>query len=514
MLLHEIINKNKIILNILKDKKLARNNSYNFLLINDDKININEDEDEYNNDTMNDLDYDKQEINKNYEDNIDPEILLDEEYLLQTRSIVRNISGNQPFWKPISQPAIYAINFFVNASGNAVAIYRYGTAFSFLSVSASLIYTGTCNYIGNNARSGYPIGNIYSGNQTAIKNFNAIGNTQNSFQYGNILGSGVAFGGTIYAIAQDNNGNIYIGGNFLIEVPPIGGIPQQGIGGLAKWNGTSWSAIGNPSTNTFFLNGRSAVYSIVIDGTNIYVGGYFNYINDTEQTLANKAASFAVWNGAFWSNGDIGVYDDFNASGSIYAMKKYKNLLFIGGTISKVGTVSSSPIFTLLNCRNIFQLNIPISGGIGRVNGGLSSSVYSIDVDTAGNLYIGGSFVAAYQTTSITSNISAFKIVRSTLNTNGTRRWQALITRVTINRVTRSFNGVGIKGAVYAVAINPKKTNEIWIGGTFLETFFGLDSRRRPIRNARLNGAFISSFLWQTDFRWIKQPYVITNVGT
>src|SRR6185436_14123382 len=74
--------------------------------------------------------------------------------------------------------------------------------------------------------------------------------------------------------------DLYAGGIFTMA----GGTAATNI---AKWNGSSWSALGSG------LNGH--VYALAVLGGELYVGGYF--------TMAGGSAAnyIAKWNGSTWS---------------------------------------------------------------------------------------------------------------------------------------------------------------------------------------------------------------------
>jgi hypothetical protein len=58
-------------------------------------------------------------------------------------------------------------------------------------------------------------------------------------------------------------------------------------GGVAKWNGTSWSSLGNGVNNL--------AVALAVSGTDVYVGGLFT-------TAGGAPASYiAKWNGSAWS---------------------------------------------------------------------------------------------------------------------------------------------------------------------------------------------------------------------
>lgn len=59
-----------------------------------------------------------------------------------------------------------------------------------------------------------------------------------------------------YSAVMDGAGDLYIGGMF----DAVGVTRPTGI---AKWNGSSWSALGS---------GMSPVYALAVSGTNLYAG--------------------------------------------------------------------------------------------------------------------------------------------------------------------------------------------------------------------------------------------------
>src|SRR5208337_4286493 len=64
----------------------------------------------------------------------------------------------------------------------------------------------------------------------------------------------------VEAMAVDASGNLYVGGQFTF----IGTVPANGI---AKWDGSAWSALGSG------MNG--GVNALAASGTNLYAGGGF-----------------------------------------------------------------------------------------------------------------------------------------------------------------------------------------------------------------------------------------------
>ncbi len=84
----------------------------------------------------------------------------------------------------------------------------------------------------------------------------------------------------VYVLVSDGAGNIYAGGDFT----SMQGVPA---GGIAKWDGTTWSALGSGVSGT--------VNAIAISGSDVYVGGGFS------QAGGIAAKNVAKWNGTSWS---------------------------------------------------------------------------------------------------------------------------------------------------------------------------------------------------------------------
>ena len=67
--------------------------------------------------------------------------------------------------------------------------------------------------------------------------------------------------GLVYAAVVDGSGNLYIGGSFTVA----GGVIANGI---AKWNGSSWSALGSGMNGgaALVLSGRTCTRGALHDG--------------------------------------------------------------------------------------------------------------------------------------------------------------------------------------------------------------------------------------------------------
>jgi hypothetical protein len=103
------------------------------------------------------------------------------------------------------------------------------------------------------------------------------------------------------ALVSDDEGNLYAGGNFSVG----------GALAVARWNGTSWSALGSGMD--------SDVQTVALDGSgNLYAGGFFHLAGGV------PARHVAVWDGTSWSALGSGVDTTPEAfatdgSGNLYA---------------------------------------------------------------------------------------------------------------------------------------------------------------------------------------------------
>ena len=135
--------------------------------------------------------------------------------------------------------------------------------------------------------------------------------------------------GTVYCVAKDSGGNIYVGGSFT----QVGGVTAYRI---AKWDGSSWTACGS-------VNGD--VYSIVaVSPTEVYIGGAFTKSIDADPELPGGSVAYnriAKWNGTTLSamtGSATGV------NGTIYSMAISGSTLTIGGDFTTALGTSAARI--------------------------------------------------------------------------------------------------------------------------------------------------------------------------
>lgn len=129
------------------------------------------------------------------------------------------------------------------------------------------------------------------------------------------LGTGVD--GTVLAIAISGS-DVYVGG---------GGINFAGgvqVSGVAKWDGSSWSALGTGVVGI--------VAAIAVSGSHVYVGGGFNSAGGV------AVSNIAKWDGSSWSSLGSG------ANLYVSALAVMGDQLFAGGDFTLIGGVSANHI--------------------------------------------------------------------------------------------------------------------------------------------------------------------------
>jgi hypothetical protein len=258
----------------------------------------------------------------------------------------------------------------------------------------------------------------------------------------------------VYALVSDGNGSLYAGGNFL-DAGGIGAADR-----IAKWDGTSWSALGAGIQNA------NPVYALLLNGSDLFVGGAF--IDAGGNTSADYIGK---WNGTQWINLGAGI-----SGGDVRTIIKDGNgNYYIGGNFTLAGGVGrlriakwdgsawntmgdgfSSYVYSLCfdGSANLYAAgNFTLSGNtptrrIAKWSGtiwnplttGLDGQVRASVVDAAGNLYIGGDFTAV-------GGITAMYVARWTGS-----GWSTM--------------GQGMNGSVYCLQMRASN-GHIYAGGSF-----------------------------------------------
>jgi len=195
------------------------------------------------------------------------------------------------------------------------------------------------------------------------------------------LGTGLS--GFCRTLAFDSSGNLYAGGSFATA----GGVT---VNNIAKWDGANWSALGAGLQKSGFIGHTGGYsYAIGIDSSdNIFVGGQFDKADgQTHYTIGDETFYYkhiAMWDGANWIALGWGVNDWCRA----LAIDIEDNV-YAGGDFVYVLKEQPTPNVTVNYIAKWDGANWSALGT------GLSGSCFALALDSAGDLYAGGSFATA-----------------------------------------------------------------------------------------------------------------------
>jgi trimeric autotransporter adhesin len=196
----------------------------------------------------------------------------------------------------------------------------------------------------------------------------------NGATWSNLPCSGISNGvnGNVNAVTV-NGTDVYVGGDFT----------QLGDGksakSIAKWNGTAWSNLpcsgGSDGVNY-------VVYSIAVSGSDVFVGGDFTQLGD-----GTSAKGIIKWNGTTWSNlpcsgGSNGV------NYVVYSIAVDGTDVYIGGDFTQLGDGTSAHCIAKWNGNNWSTLKDRLSNGVDNAVRSLTIN-YSNH-----KMYIGGDFTS------------------------------------------------------------------------------------------------------------------------
>ena len=288
----------------------------------------------------------------------------------------------------------------------------------------------------------------------------------------------------VYTLCFDTSSKLlYIGGNFL-NMEPSG----PTLNNIAVWDGTTMYALEDETygigVNNQGTGSQSSVGCITIDSSgNVYMGGNFTYAGDTINLQVNYIT--------YWVPGTLN--DDTNTmSGTFYALtdstygtgfntnlfcitldtSSTNGNIYIGGYFTYTGTTDSTGLLvnyitywvpgTLSNNTMSGSWNALTDSTYGT---GVSNYVLSITIDSSNNVYIGGAFKYAGDT-------SVLQVNNITYWVPGT--YTSNIMSGSFYALTDSSYGIGVSDQVNCITFNTSSTpTSVYIGGNFIYTGTG-----------------------------------------
>jgi hypothetical protein len=292
----------------------------------------------------------------------------------------------------------------------------------------------------------------YDSSNSSIRT-NNVAKWDISFGVWRTLASGLASGVVNAMICEVSNNYLYVAGN-------ITGVDGTGnaYNSIAKWNTQTsiWSALGN---GLYPANGGGIVYAFATDSSaNLYVGGNFTgfYNSPSAVTNASAIAKYSSVNNQ-WSV--IGNTVSSGVDGTVYTIAycSNNNFLAVGGSFTDVSD-NANYAYNNVALWNISSKTWSPLGNL-TSNGVTSSSgvVKSICCDGLNQkIYVGGSFSSVNDSSKVAyacNNVALWDYY------NANNSWYPI-------GVVGLPNNNGTNGSVNTVVLN-QTNNAIYLGGNF-----------------------------------------------
>ncbi|NOT63685.1 MAG: hypothetical protein HOP19_26020, partial [Acidobacteria bacterium] len=276
--------------------------------------------------------------------------------------------------------------------------------------------------------------------------------------------------------------DLYAGGTFTTA----GGVSAINI---AKWNGTSWSALG------VGVGGGNWVSALAINGSDLYVGGFFT-------TAGGKPASnIAKWNGTSWSALGSGVVSNRSFGGTpINGMAVGGGDLYVGGNFTIAGNKPSNA-FGRYRISDGTPPTIAAAAALQRQQGSLGtiSTIASVsDAETAsGSLTVAATTVPAGIKISNITNTNGRITAMMAAECNATVGANTVVLRVSDGALTATANltvnvsAIAPLGLSYAPVVVSFRQNAVANPSVPLSDNFRVtDVIIRPTGKAQFSGAY------------------------
>ncbi len=264
------------------------------------------------------------------------------------------------------------------------------------------------------------------------------------------MGTGIQ--GYVYALAVSGD-DLYAGGG------------QYGQGQIAKWDGSSWRALGSSMDYS--------VMALAVSGTNVYAGGSAQYY--MAYSSWSLATNITKWDGSSWN---ALAWKTSMMNGVVNAMTTSGNDLYAGGTFTTVGGTAANHIAK-------WDGSAWSALGSGIPGPGATANVYALAASGT-KLYAGGDFRATNgsptyiaqwdgNSWSILGSVGsggdgvvwALTVSGSNLYVGG---WFSTVGGVSVANISKwdgnnwSALGSGLNGNVYALTTSG---GDLYAGGSF-----------------------------------------------
>lgn len=170
-------------------------------------------------------------------------------------------------------------------------------------------------------------------------------NTTNMQTIGTLYGSVVSSN-----VLMEFNQKLYLGGYFS-SVNSI-----LNMHNFAVWDGSSWSPFGDgPTYDTASVDMDGMITSLVVSGSNLYIGGYFKYLNNI---CVNNIARY---DGYSVQNLGVGVTEYY---GSINCLSLYNNSVCVAGDFDTINNIAVQNIAMLIDDGIVTTVSESASSGL------------------------------------------------------------------------------------------------------------------------------------------------------
>jgi hypothetical protein len=252
---------------------------------------------------------------------------------------------------------------------------------------------------------------------------------------------------TVHALGL-SGATLYVGGSFTNVNNNGTLLPEADY--IARWDGTNWAALSSDGAGNGALN--NLVDTIAINGTDVYVGGYFTNVNNGGAVLT--AADFvARWDGANWSALGSDGANNGAINSFVYTLAVSGTDLYVGGLFTNVNN-NGTPLPEADYIAKWDGSNWSALGSNGAGDGALNSYILTLLVDGS-DVYVGGAF------TNVSNNGTAVNTADYLAKWNGTA-WSALGSNGASNGAITS------KSTPYIAALALDGSN-LFAGGTFFD---------------------------------------------